>query len=1311
MTSKTKKFVKFSNRALTGGNLDYNQDKLTVKLPSPPIGTELVHINKGKAIKYGNNFKLNTVIGTSSTSKDYSFIILGELFKEIFISGFMGIAGVNKVNIHIDMNNGFAKKVRIESANTNYSNSLFQVTISGVAYLALGITNVRKSLPVICDAIVSNESLNSLDYITDVTKFDKVEPWGMTIDGSKKVYVPFSLPYSLWYDMQAVTLSNGKVFIGGGTIGYDGVSDPSSGNDLVTDPVTTNKCFLFDPNTCIFTDAPPLPFPVVNHRMVALKNGDCISIGGSASIVNSSGVATTKNLTTFYSARQASLSNQNGISYQSWASLGEWYLDWGMPTVCAAYDDVNDYIYVLISAYDNPTTPYTIINTLTRAKVLYSDPDERGNRSATILARELVKDAIPDNLYARNDDGSINKPYLAEMVFANNKLYFPLPLRAADAKGFIFDIATNTWSKWIKTAKLSDSGNIVKYKNGIYGVGYTTQFNSLPTASQMSSVSDITPSDMIFIDLNQQEFRYKTPINGSNSLSLLENTSGIVGSSCGMTVLKDGRIAIFGGDTKVSVNSSTDKISDKKSVGYFYYPENDTGKEVFTHIASEYDGSLNNLNARSQVTYHNGIIYYIVDNSISESNPYGNNAKLRAYNISYKTFVDYNLPPEINSVEGAALTINRTTETMYFAGGIIITDGKRVYSRYTCKITLTELRNNGTWVYTGQLPEKAAFGRMISFRNDGIPAYYGGVFEDGRKDKNIYIFFAEAWNTFAALPYSITNGDMSENNPTYLGVVYGYNEDGTPNHHFTIFTPTTPQIHYDLSTLHPSINDDVGFIGVTKLNKDIFRLIDTSGRHWDFDVNKISIQPVDIRRRTFIPSFSGIIKLDSDKMVSIDSDASIYLFSLYQLEHSYSLDKGDSDNFISRLQSDITGHYSDISDITVTFDSEVSPTVIPMNGIGKELLYINMLNSKRAYNAPGLPQCITMFKQPSVNLGYSFEFCPSSYGGFGGMVGINRKGNPIIIGGSKYGAPLASTDSNNISYLEYVANKDTSFINGIYEFDYYAKTDKKILDLPNIFFKSASYFDQEMQKIYMFSGVPTLKCKYSEIERFSWSKSYVYDIDTNTLSPIADLPVALYAGAAVRKDADTILIFGGILGLANNNPDPASYPSNISHPNKQFFEYSISKNTYKEVTSEYNFIYNFNGSVNEPNVFGEIQFASNVNNAEKNEIVFWCLMSNLGVNKTLVEGPTVSKYIYNTIGQMLVVLDLDTKQFRVANTFSMTKTTDAISAPYERIVGGAFSNILPDTTGKLKMMNQIRRNTNSVFYTNKTKPSMIQDII
>lgn len=104
-------------------------------------------------------------------------------------------------------------------------------------------------------------------------------------------------------------------------------------------------------------------------------------------------------------------------------------------------------------------------------------------------------------------------------------------------------------------------------------------------------------------------------------------------------------------------------------------------------------------------------------------------------------------------------------------------------------------------------------------------------------------------------------------------------------------------------------------------------------------------------------------------------------------------------------------------------------------------------------------------------------------------------------------------------------------------------------------------------------------------------------------------------------------------------------------------------------------------------------------------------MSNLGVNKTLVEGPTVSKYIYNTIGQMLVVLDLDTKQFRVANTFSMTKTTDAISAPYERIVGGAFSNILPDTTGKLKMMNQIRRNTNSVFYTNKTKPSMIQDII
>lgn len=1288
--SQTRESARFSNRALIDGKLNYQDGTLSSGKPtSSSLKTQsFFQIFKGKAVKFGDNYKLKTFLGNSIKNSSYSYIILGNLYKDIYIDGKLGIAGSNKVKISLKVVNGYVKKYAMEN-NENYQNSLVSVVYNGVEYLALALSNVIAAAPVIVDAVMSEDTLETLSYIIDPTQFTTVKPWAVYTDGSKRIYESFNLPLSGWTDAEAVTLTDGTVLLTGGF--YNPVLSLDENNTSQA-KVVTNKSYIFNPADKTFRETSNLPYPVNNHRLCSIKNNCALQLGGGAIY---SDQANTNNQW-FKSVGDILLYTSDNVSGgQKWTILGQWsnYL---FRSHGVTYDDTNDYLYVYIPfGTTTPNGADVTINHFGRRKIIYGV-----NASDVTLGAVEVLASIPTSLMPSGSSGS-NYPWRNTYLhYYNGKIYLPLQDNASNSfsgygkwnYGLVYDVATNTWSKWINTIAAGDGSQIVRIKDKLYTTGWVSQLKEGTTATTvpLQFESDVNVADMLCFDLTKGTMTYKSPLNLTNNASVIDKNILSAGSSCAMAALKDGRIAIFGGDRGNSFSGVPEYLNTKglinlnrPSVGFIYYPDNDTS-DTFSGIVVEREISDNTYSSFNQPFKYKGDFYYL---STGKSNDFGtpiDGSKLIKYSVSYGTETILNVDKLTKGLKGAATAVSKS-------GKVFILGGDKEGVLSNSFFTNDLITYSDTWAAITPLPISVAYGRA-KVTPDNKVLYIGGVKSDGTFNRNVYVYdlTSTTWSILTTLPYDFIAGDITEN--TFNGntyVFYGLYPDTTTNNNFSIISNTGTVTTKSLSDLSPAISNSY-IVGASYLNKDVIRLVDSTGRHWDYDLVNSKITVSLTRRNNFYPQ-NGIVKLDSDKCCTVDKYGRIYITHLYQREFSERIDHPDRDKIISGFKTDVTGAYNDVVGWESLVDIYTAPMVIPCNEYDNTSIFFTFTVQSRAPNNTTTPQNIIGIYNRVTE---KFTFYPSSQlSSVYGATCSDRDGNPIIVGGVK-NKTLVQFTENGISYID---SRDVNnvFNMFVYKFDMATKTISQIATMPYQYGNGAAYFDKDTRKLYMFGGYTAQKVPYWDIASNSLStqRCMVYDVDTNTFSLIASLPnYGIGWGNCFRKDKDKIIIFGGYIGLVDDKVDLPSLRQDLGNPNKIIYEYSISSNTYKDVSAEYSFIQNFRGLTNGKNEFCEVHFAERIPNCEKNEILFY---NQLNTSKDSSSGFIHTGYTPKFLGGQLNILNLDTKEFRVVDTVNMVPIASAaLWSPY---LSASKSLLHYGVDGKFYEMNKYIAGSASVF--------------
>lgn len=1288
--SQTRESARFSNRALIDGKLNYQDGTLSSGKPtSSSLKTQsFFQIFKGKAVKFGDNYKLKTFLGNSIKNSSYSYIILGNLYKDIYIDGKLGIAGSNKVKISLKVVNGYVKKYTMEN-NENYQNSLVSVVYNGVEYLALALSNVIAAAPVIVDAVMSEDTLETLSYIIDPTQFTTVKPWAAYTDGSKKIYESFNLPLNNWQEHDCVRLTDGTVLVTGGF--YNPVLSLDE-YSTTTAQVLSNKAFIFNPADRTFRETSNLPYPVWNHRSIALKNNCALQIGGW---VNYTDQANTNNQTGVEVGDILLYTSDNISGGQKWVILGTWgnYL---FRSHGIAHDEDNDYVYVYIPVGTTTSNATTVNhNHLGRRKIIYS----ADSRNVTLGALETLA-SIPTALMPSGSSGT-RWPYRnTYMTYYKGKIYIPVQDNnnnnfAANGKwnyGLVYDIATNTWSKWINTFAAADGSHLALVKDKIYTTGWVSQFKEGTTTSTvpLQFESDVNISDMLCFDLTKNTMSFKTPINLTNNGTVIDKTVSSSGTSVAITSLKDGRIVIFGGMKNNPYSNVPEYLNTKNllnlqkpSVGFIYYPDNDNG-EVFSGITIDREINDNTYSTLNQTVKYKSDVYYLSTGLSKDFNTPLSESKLIKYNVSYGTETTLSVDTITTGMKGAAIAVTKNGRIFIIGGDV---NDNLKYSVFGNDLNTF----SDTWTELANLPVALAYGKAKALDNNRI-LYIGGVKPDGTFNRNVYLYdiTAATWTVFCTLPYDFIGGDITEN--TFNGntyVFYGIYSDGTSNNNFSIISNTGTVTNKVLTDLTPAISESY-IVGSSYLNRDVIRLVDNTSRHWDYDITNNKIIASLTHRNAFSPQ-NGIMKLDSDRCCAIDKYGRIYLIHLYQREFSGRIDHPDRDSIISGFKSDIAGIYSDVVGWESLTNIYVPPTTIPCNEYDNTSVFFSFNVQSRAANTSTSEDIIGIYNRETEK----FTFYPSSQmsSAVYGAICSDRDGNPIIVGGVKHKA-FGTFLENGIAYID-TRDVNKCFNMFVYKFDMDTKTISQIATMPYQYANGAAYFDKDTRKLYMFGGYTSQKVPYIDIAgtSFSTQRCMVYDVDTNTFSTIASLPnYGIGWGNCFRKDKDKIVIFGGFIGLVNDKVDLPSLRQDLGNPNKIIYEYSISSNTYKDVSAEYSFIQNFRGLTNGKNEFGEVHFAERIPNCEKNEILFY---NQISTTKDSTSGFIHTGYTPKFLGGQLNILNLDTKEFRVVDTVNMVPIANsAFWTPY---LTPSKSLLHYGVDGKFYEMNKYMAGSASVF--------------
>lgn len=210
-------------------------------------------------------------------------------------------------------------------------------------------------------------------------------------------------------------------------------------------------------------------------------------------------------------------------------------------------------------------------------------------------------------------------------------------------------------------------------------------------------------------------------------------------------------------------------------------------------------------------------------------------------------------------------------------------------------------------------------------------------------------------------------------------------------------------------------------------------------------------------------------------------------------------------------------------------------------------------------------------------------------------------------------------------------------------------------------------------------------------------KCFVYDVYSNSITQIASLPdYSLKQANAVKTGKDTILLFGGAKGIINESVALNTLPRDLGFPNTKLYEYSISQNKFTDVSSQYKYQLEFQGICNNINEFHEVMMAERLPDMEKNKIVFY---ANAWFScKSGTAGYIHDAYSPNISGGALFTLDLDTKKFKLMNTYGMVKVSTGISPS----AGGATkSGLFADVNGLLTDVGYYYANTAMAGYPSK----------
>ena len=1300
--SKTKKSAKFNSRMLVDGGLNYNNSHLTIGNTSNiavPSTRAFTQVYKSKVTKFGDKFRLKTILGNSSTETN-TYIVLGGIYENIVIDGEIGIAGGNKVSLSINMTNAAAENSKLDNLD-GYNNYFMRGTKNGLDYLVLVIQNVLTSAPIIADIIFSEDVMNKFSIVNS-SYFDDLSAWDFTKDGSLTIYETFALPVNGWYDFESCKMSNGKVFLAGGTIPQL-ISNEEGGENTTT---RISDTYMFDPQSKTFTKDANMPIPVANHRMVALKNNQALVVGGTITISNENGTYSSSSTgdTFIYLGK-------GNNSVQTWSRIGPWYATVNGFTLSShglTYDPINDYVYCFVTYYrDYTVSPASnvYVNQLTRKKVNY---DVNGVY-ASLGALETLT-AIPETLKPLLTNGNRHNNIAApEIIFNNGKIYLPMLLStqslssgAVAPYGLVYDIASSTWSKFLDTGLyLVDSGGLTIYKNKIYACGWQSQFAEGTSADTIPTklMSDMTYSDMAIFDTVNPSLSYGSPVNTTNDRSIIDKTLTGTGTSSQIEALDDGRIVIFGGGRSQAYipeagTSAGGTSVQNRSFGFMYYPENDKGiaytgiRKVIGLDADTYHPELNNTTVRNPLTRYRDNLFILntgdIDNPID---PLSSMNFITKFTVSSETVskITTNLP---SGFFGAGFVVDKTNAIAYIVGG-------KTISGISNKVYTSPATSMNVWTETTVLP-KALYGIKTVSDSAGNIYVLGGKDSTGADNLVMYKFTksSSVWSTQTTLPYPV-NGDIDIKNDV-ICIAYGYTEavDGNKiaNNKLSTYNLTTStRVDVTLSTINSLFTDEAYITGLAWLNNQSFRMTDNNGRQWKYDSYNVKMIAENTHRMA-ITSSNGMIKLSGDKCAIITEYGELYICHLYQRTTPEQLNYvyPSKEAILSNFNSAISGNYSDVTSWE-NLGKASCPLVYPCVEYDDTTVFFS-------YNVPVRRQTSsTSGTTPRNIIGFyntatkAFTFIPNSImSSIYGTICSDENGNVIVYGGQLDGFNNDSIE-NGISYTGY-DNIAKVFSMAIYRINIKSATVEKIKDLTVPYSNGAYSFDKDSRKLYLFSGIAPLKFPYNDYpgnSPCSTVKCFSYDVYTNTITQLASLPdYGLKHSNAVRISKDKILIFGGSKGLVNDSVVLSTLPRDIGFPNTKMYEYSISGNSFTEVSNRYAFQLEFQGITNGKNEFHEVIFAERLPDIESEKVLIYTLA--WFSCKAGTSGYVHDAYTPNLYGFALHTLDLSNNKFELMNTYGLGKFS--YSADLTGGIGNK-SGLFPDINGILYDMSTYYSNT------------------
>lgn len=1306
--SKTKKSAKFNSRMLVDGGLNYNNSHLTIGNTSNiavPSTKAFTQVYKSKVTKFGDKFRLKTILGNSSTETN-TYIVLGGIYENIVIDGEIGIAGGNKVSLSINMTNAAAENSKLDNLD-GYNNYFMRGTKNGLDYLVLVIQNVLTSAPIIADIIFSEDVMNKFSIVNS-SYFDDLSAWDFTKDGSLTIYETFALPVNGWYDFESCKMSNGKVFLAGGTIPQL-ISNEEGGDNITT---RISDTYMFDPQSKTFTKDANMPIPVANHRMVALKNNQALVVGGTITISNENGTYSSSSTgdTFIYIGK-------GNNSVQTWSRIGPWYATVNGFTLSShglTYDPINDYVYCFVTYYrDYTVSPASnvYVNQLTRKKVNY----DANGVYASLGALETLT-AIPETLKPLLTNGNRHNNIAApEIIFNNGKIYLPMLIStqslssgAVAPYGLVYDIASSTWSKFLDTGLyLVDSGGLTIYKNKIYACGWQSQFAEGTSADTIPTklMSDMTYSDMAIFDTVNPSLSYGSPVNTTNDRSIIDKTLTGTGTSSQIEALDDGRIVIFGGGRSQAYipeagTSAGGTSVQNRSFGFMYYPENDKGiaytgiRKVIGLDADTYHPELNNTTVRNPLTRYRDNLFILntgdIDNPID---PLSSMNFITKFTVSSETVskITTNLP---SGFFGAGFVVDKTNAIAYIVGG-------KTISGISNKVYTSPATSMNVWTETTVLP-KALYGIKTVSDSAGNIYVLGGKDSTGADNLVMYKFTksSSVWSTQTTLPYPV-NWDIDIKN-NVICIAYGYTEtsEGRVSNNIisTYNLSTDARVDVTLSTINSLFPNDEYITGLAWLNNQSFRMIDNNGRQWKYDSYNVKMVAENTHRMA-ITSSNGLIKLAGDKCAIITEYGELFICHLYQRTTPKQLNFAypDKDINIANFNTAIASKYSDVASWT-GLGSAAAPMAYPCVEYDDTTLFFS-------YNVPARQQAAaTTGTDPRNIMGFyntktkAFTFVANSImSSIYGALGSDEDGNIIVYGGQKDRFNNDYTE-NGIYYVGY-DNTAKVFSMAIYRINIKTATIEKIKDLTIPYSNGAYTFDKDTRKLYIFSGVAPVKLPYADYGGAvgCTMKCFVYDVYSNSITQIASLPdYSLKQANAVKTGKDTILLFGGAKGIINESVALNTLPRDLGFPNTKLYEYSISQNKFTDVSSQYKYQLEFQNITNGINEFHEVIFAERLPDIEQNKVVFLSIAGYTG--KAATAGYVHDAYTSNISGTALFTLDLDAKKFELMNSYGMVKVSTGISPS---AVGATKSGLFADVNGLLTDVGYYYANTAMTGYPSK----------